>query len=89
MSTGKLFFAGILSLALAFGGAGSANARSGYSFGFSTGPAFGGYPAYPAYYPPPAPVYPAYPAYYPAPYVAYPAPYYRPAPAFNFSYYGR
>lgn len=60
-------------------------ARSSYGFSISTGPAYG-----PAYYPAPAPVYVAPPpvAYYPPPVYAYPA-YYRPAPAFSFSYFGR
>lgn len=89
MTAGKLTLIGLTSLALAVGASGTAAARSSYSFGFSTGPAWGGYAAYPAAYP----VYPAYPAYYrPAPVYAYPYPAY-PAysygPNFSFSYHGR
>lgn len=86
MTFGKLTIAATLALALAFGASGSAQARSHYSFGISTGgwaaPAYYPAPVYVA--PPPPPVY--YPRYY---YPTYPAPYYRTAPSFSFSYHGR
>ncbi len=63
-----------------------ADARQGYSFGFSTGPAWYAPPP-PVYYAPPPPP----PVYYPAYYVA-PRPVYRPAPlfpgGFSFSFHG-
>jgi len=83
MTAGKLCFTGIFALLLALGASGTATARSGFSFGFNSGPAWAPYPAY--YYHPVA-----MPAVYPQPVYYQPVfPVYSAGPAFSFGFTSR
>lgn len=85
MTRFKLVIATLVSAAAIVSAVPMAQARSSWSFGINTGPAYGGYYSgapvayYPGYYYAPTPVY-----YAPAP--AYYSPFYWPS--FSFGYFG-